>query len=244
MTPEKKERAKRNVYFCVGFSRFWSKPIHKIIGQLVKSFGLTWLRVRMSYHRFTNLREIFAGDLTSKLRRGIGSADFLCRPCNCCSSAHIDGKCPYNGICRRKCAVYKVQCKLCTAIYIGNTQQTVKTRMTQHFGDVRRLISEGKKSDTFAAHFAQHFDDAPSPAELREIMDFSIVAEVNPIGAVKTFGKMCCSLCMEERLTIVKASKKKGVELVNRCSEIYGACRHRTRFHRFIPACTDDPQEG
>jgi hypothetical protein len=33
--------------------------------------SLTWLRVSMSYHRFSNMRELFQGDLNTKLNRNV-----------------------------------------------------------------------------------------------------------------------------------------------------------------------------
>ena len=50
----------RSVFFCVGFAKFWKDPIHRVLTDLCKKFGLSWLRISMSYHRFPNLREIFS----------------------------------------------------------------------------------------------------------------------------------------------------------------------------------------
>ena len=50
-----REEKNRNVYFCVAYSRYFSMSIHRVIYRLKKSFNLTWLRVRMSYHVFNNL---------------------------------------------------------------------------------------------------------------------------------------------------------------------------------------------
>jgi len=73
----------RTIYFCIGYSKLWSKPIHTIIKSIKAKFNLQWLRVSMSYHRFTNLREIFQGDLSRKLTMGVTSLDFKTLPCNC-----------------------------------------------------------------------------------------------------------------------------------------------------------------
>jgi hypothetical protein len=58
---------KRTVYFCIGYSRAWTTPIHTMIKEVKTSLGLSWLRVSMSYHRFPNLREYFQKDLQGKL---------------------------------------------------------------------------------------------------------------------------------------------------------------------------------
>ena len=187
----------------------------------------------MSYHRFQNLGELLQGDLTCKLREGIYSKDFQDRECNCNEGSKVDGLCAYNGQCRKSCVVYKVTCRICDAVYIGNTQQTLKSRMNAHFNDVQKLVQDGKLSDTFACHFAQHFSQKPSPQQQRNIMKFEVLSSVNPIGAMKTFGKPECTLCMKERLTILNFKRKRSILVMNACSEIYGTCCHKTRFHRF-----------
>jgi hypothetical protein len=72
-----------NVYFCVGFSMFWKKPLHMIITSLKRKPGLSWLRFSMYYHRFPNLREIFQSHLTAKMIENVESIEFLTCPCNC-----------------------------------------------------------------------------------------------------------------------------------------------------------------
>ena len=61
--PQKSKRQKhdrnRQIYFKLGFSKFWKIPIHRIIKKIKDSFDLSWLRVSMSYHKFSNLRECF-----------------------------------------------------------------------------------------------------------------------------------------------------------------------------------------
>ena len=111
----------------------------------------------MSYHKFSNLREIFQGDLNSKLLKGIGSRDFDDLACNCNSASKIDGKCIYNNKCRNSVLVYKSTCLDCNKFYIGNTQQHLKKRMNQHFIETRALVNKNETSDSFAKHFASHF---------------------------------------------------------------------------------------
>ena len=57
---------------------------------------------------------------------------------------------------------------MCDAIYIGNTQQTFKKRMDGDFSNLLRLLKNGKKSDSFAAHFEQHFNTTTSRTDLRK----------------------------------------------------------------------------
>ena len=72
------------------------------------------------------------------------------------------------------------------------------------FSDLQRLLKNGQKSDSFAAHFVQHFNSTTPRTELRKGMTFKVLKQINPIGAMKTFTKPNCNLCMQERLTILK----------------------------------------
>ena len=127
-----------------------------------------------------------------------------------------------------------------TIYYIGNTQQTFKKRMDDHLSDLQRLLKNGQKSDSFAAHFVRHFNSTTSRTELRKCMTFKVLKEINTIGAMKTFTKPNFNLCMQERLTILKMVRYKRVTVMNKNSEIYGACQHKTCFHIFCLS-TDDP---
>ena len=75
--------------------------------------------------------------------------------------------------------------------------------------------------------------DDPHAKDVHEICKFNILWEGNPINLSKAFGTRNCSLCLQEKLQIVRRSRKStGGEFLNRRSEIEGACRHRTNFHR------------
>ena len=54
---------------------------------------------------------------------------------------------------------------------------------------------------------------------------------------MKTLMKLNCNLCMNERLGILNANRKDKFvntrKLINSCTEIYGVCRHKPRFHRY-----------
>ena len=124
---------------------------------------------------------------------------------------------------------------LCDKFYLGNTQQFYKKRMEQHFGDVANRVVSKTISDSYAAHFATHFDrdNPPKPKDIRAISKFEVIWEGNPISANKTLGKMCCQLCARERLEILKISRSnKKSKLIN-CSELHGACRHNPKIHRY-----------
>ena len=145
LTSTKKKN--RNVYFCVAYSRYFSTSIHRVINRLKNTFNLSWLRVRMSYHRFNNLSELLNGDLAAKIGRGIFSKDLMDREYNCSLPSKVNGKCFYKGKCRSKRIIYQVECSMCDAIYIGNTHQAFKKRMDGHFSNLLRLLKNGQKSD-------------------------------------------------------------------------------------------------
>jgi hypothetical protein len=105
----------------------------------------------MSYHRFPNLREILAADLVSKLTEGAESMDFMVRKCNCIDPRG-NGQCQYGDMCRVPVVIYKITCKMTNKIYIGNTQQNFKKRMTGHFQDVKKLMEKGVHPDSYARH--------------------------------------------------------------------------------------------
>jgi GIY-YIG catalytic domain len=230
---DKERNRRRSTFFCIGYSRAWTKPIHQIIKETKKKFNLDWLRVSMSYHRFTNLREIFQGDLSRKLTIDVISKDFEALECNC--RLGPEKKCGYNNMCRRSIVVYKVECKNSSKAYIGNTQQHFKRRMQQHFNDTKRLHQSGEKSDSYAKHFASQLSNFENltPELQRNSITCKILWQGNPINVVKTFGTPNCALCNKERLEILKLSRKNPESLINSCNEIYGACRHNPKFHRY-----------
>ena len=128
---------------------------------------------------------------------------------------------------------------MCDAIYIGNTQQNFKKRMDGHLSNLQRLLKNRQKSDSFSAHFVQHFNTTTSRTDLRKYMTFKVLDQLNLIGAMKTFTKPNSNIFMQERLTILKKLRDKRVTVMNKNLEIYGACRHKTTFLQ-ICLSTDD----
>ena len=56
------EKKRKNVYFCVAYSRYSSTSIHRVIYRLKKPFNLTWMRVQTSYH--VKLNDFFSLSIT------------------------------------------------------------------------------------------------------------------------------------------------------------------------------------
>jgi hypothetical protein len=103
----KQKDAARNigVYFCIGYSTFWKKPIHLILKDLKLKHKLRWLWISMSYYRFPNMRDVFQSQLSAKMIENVESLDFNTRACNCRPPS---GTCQYGNVCRVPIVVYKV----------------------------------------------------------------------------------------------------------------------------------------
>ena len=96
--------------------------------QAKKHFDISWLRVRMSYHRFNNLAELLNGDIGAKIGQGIFFKYLMDIAFNCSLPSKVNRKCVYKGKCRSEYIIYKIKCSICDAIYMGNTQQTFKNK--------------------------------------------------------------------------------------------------------------------
>ena len=113
--------------------------------------------------------------------------------------------------------------------------------MHQYFQEIRRVVLEDKVSDTFAKHFASHILP-PTPNEegkrtlkagqIRPLLKVKVLWQGNAISLIKSFHTHRCVLCMKERLEILRRSDKHS-PLINSRTEIYGACRHKAKFHRY-----------
>jgi hypothetical protein len=73
--------------------------------------------------------------------------------------------------------------------------------MGQHLNDVKKLVTKGIKSDSFASHSANHCkkEAKPTSDELRKMMKVKIIWQGNAISCMKSIGKLNCSLCMRAR---------------------------------------------
>ena len=92
----------------------------------------------------------------------------------------------------------------CEDIYIGNTYQILKKRTDGHLSNLLPLLKSEKETDSFPAHFEQHFNANTPHTDLHKYTTLKVVKHPKPIGAVQFFTKPNCNLCMEERLMILK----------------------------------------
>ena len=104
--------------------------------------------------------------------------------------------------------------------------------MKQHYDDVGKFFRKGTLTDTFAKHFVRHFGSVPAANDVRRKCEMKILQRINPFGFQKRVRSHSCQLCSAERYWLIKA-RMKGDNLMNANSEIYGACRHQSCFHRF-----------
>ena len=100
----------------------------------------------MSYHRFSNVKELLNGDLTSKLMDGIIDTDVQDLECNCNRlSKNIDGKCIFDGKCRLQMAIYEIEFPKLQKSYIGKTQRHVKERIKEQIHNAWLVIKTGRE---------------------------------------------------------------------------------------------------
>ena len=111
--------------------------------------------------------------------------------------------------------------------------------MDGHFSVFLNLLKNGQKSDSFSAHFKQHFNTTTSRTDPCKYMAFKVVKQLNLIGTMKISTKPNWNLFMEERLTIIKKIRDKCVTIMNKNLDINGAFWHKTTLHQFCLS-TDD----
>ena len=103
-------KERNTVHCCIGYSNYWPEPVHVIIKKIkAKCPSLSWLRVKMSHHNFPSVDQLLHGDVMKKLMEGIESRDYKDSTCNCTNSKLINGRCPYNELCRNKCLIYQLK---------------------------------------------------------------------------------------------------------------------------------------
>ena len=140
--------------------------------------------------------------------------------------------------------MYKTTCQLCKWSYIGQTQNKAKTRLTQHIGEAKLFCNKNKISDLFASHFGSQIDKSMKPRQqadyLRSIMKCSLPWTGKIIPTMKTFRRPSYQLCMKERTLITKSMLSSKSDLINSSLELYGACRHKSRFHWLYVNGTDE----
>ena len=206
----------------------------------------------MSYHRFANLGQKFNSDLTGKVMNGIIDSDLMDMTCNCNKASTLeDGKCMYEGQCRRSMVVYELQHATTKKSYVGKTQCHLKTRTKQHVYDVWKVIESGRQkfgedwfgsggyagADAFSKYFGNQCRDCNSSNEVRAkmktIMIPTILWQGDRIRCMKSSRTLQCKICMVERKEILSRFRTNRSEIINDNSDIFSSCKCNSRFHKF-----------
>ena len=164
-------------------------------------------------------------------------------PCNCnAQTKSEDGKCIYNGLCRVQMTIYDLKCKITGKSYIGKTQRNLKTRTSEHFADVFKVLEAKrgdrtyKQVDAFAKHFAELCKDCTTSnevkAKLKKIVDVSIIWTGDRLRCMKSARTLDCRICMAEREEILARMRANPDKVINDRSEIFGSCNCRTNFYK------------
>jgi len=224
----------RVAYLLICYCQCWSKGyIPKLLKRLKTKYNLPWLRIQITWKRFENVEELLGEALDKLVIKGITSRDMKYREYNCSRPNRLEsGKCMYNGKCRESCIIYRVECRICKKIYIGNIQNFLKKRIQEHMNDVVKLVNKEQISDSFAKHFTKHICQPNATAkDVKLLLKIKTIKRLDPIRA-SGFRTDKCQLCMEERIEIATIWLEKGPSrLINKNAKIYGSCRYKAKFH-------------
>jgi len=92
-----------------------------------------------------------------ELAVGLSSQDIEPLPCNCRTGA--TGACGDNNMCSNSMVICKVKCNNTQNVQ-QETHNALKSRMQQHFNEVQKLVTFGKKSDSCTKHFVTRSHNA------------------------------------------------------------------------------------
>ena len=167
-----------------------------------------------------------------------------------------DGRCQYDGNCRKGTVVYELKCLITGKSYIGKTQRYLKIRTKEHVGDIWRVISHGRKNmkkrgwddwygsggyagaDAFSKHFAQLCKDCANSnevsAKMKKIMVPSIIWQGDRIQCMKSSRTLRCNICMVERNELLSRFRNNKRDVINDNSDIFSSCKCMSNFHKFI----------
>ena len=77
--------------------------------------------------------------------------------------------------------------------------------------DTRKLVNCNVQTDSFAKHFGKHLRDKVEEgtigkmrtSDVRDLVEVKVLWKGNAISCGKSYGKLNCQLCMNERTTIL-----------------------------------------
>ena len=177
------------------------------------------------------------------MNKGLASRKFLDKPYNYNIQNRDDkGNCFFFGEeCHKKLVIYKLTCKECGYFYVGSTKNSFKLRAAQHFGDVKKLMTQDIKTDTFARHFKRCYTRKHRKVfdgrDIRKMTSFEILWHGNPLTTVKNFSTYKFKLCIKEKLCILNAKIRLFHKNINKRKELYSRCCHGGNFHNYCRPC-------
>ena len=135
-----------------------------------------------------------------------------------------------NFIYRKYFIIDKMMCSICEEDYIWSSQNYQRICMGFYFVKTRNMACTGKTSDIFTEHFTKHmYLKNLSTKDVHNICEFEILREGNLLNLTKRLCTKNCSLCLQQKVYIVRRSKKSThTNFWKKISEIEGTCRHRT----------------
>ena len=92
--------------------------------------------------------------------------------------------------------------------------------MDSCFYDVQCILKKGQKSDSFSAHYYQHFKHNMLHNDLCKCMGLKVVNHINADGEMKSFIKPNFNLFLEEWLLVLKYLYDRNVTPMRKILEI------------------------
>ena len=138
----------------------------------------------------------------------------LAENCNCRNKSN----CPLNENCLKSCLIYKATISSGNQrdLYYGSCSTAFKKRFNNHSSSFRHQRLE--KSTELSKRVWEHKNKGRDYQ-----IQWSVIKEAAPYRC----GARICSLCLAEKLQIIKA-KPEG--LLNKRSELISKCRHKNKF--------------
>ena len=138
----------------------------------------------------------------------------LAENCNCRNKSN----CPLNGNCLKICVIYKATISSGNKrdLYYGSCSTAFKKPFNNHSSLFRHQRLE--KSTELSKRVWEHKNKGRNYQ-----IQWSVIKEAAPYRC----GARICSLCLAEKLQIIKAKPER---LLNKRSELISKCRHKNKF--------------
>ena len=170
--------------------------------------------IKLSYSCMENVEQIIKKHNAKILKSTKKVEPETRKNCNCQKAS----SCPMSGYCQNKCIVYRAEVKTSDSkkIYYGVCETTFKKRYSKHL----KSFNHAKyKSETSLSKYIWKLKEQNKQYQIA----WSTHGRANPYQC----GSRRCSLCIAERLAIIKEDPSK---LINERANIVSLCPHRTKY--------------